>query len=119
MADNRPPWFCPCGHPWAAHDIHTPDDPRELCCVDGCDQNGCPGKAAGPYIDTTAQLTCPFCDQDIDVRMWGDGRYPNGEIRLHMDLVDAEEHITKCAEQQPPEDGVDLAHDTRTGQKGQ
>jgi hypothetical protein len=37
-------FLCRCGHAMALHDIYEPSDPRELCCVQGCDQNGCPGR---------------------------------------------------------------------------
>lgn len=41
-------FLCGCGHAWALHDIYEPSDPRELCCVDGCDQRGCPGNPPCP-----------------------------------------------------------------------
>lgn len=38
---------CPCGHSVLTHDFDEyPTDGTLLCCVDGCDQVLCPGRAA-------------------------------------------------------------------------
>jgi hypothetical protein len=33
-------WFCPsdppCPHPGLVHDIYLPEDPRPMCCMEGC-----------------------------------------------------------------------------------
>lgn len=44
---GKNPWArCPCGHMLWHHDFQErPDDGTLLCCVDGCDQVGCPGRA--------------------------------------------------------------------------
>lgn len=42
---GRNPWACcPCGHPWIRHDVdERAGDGTDRCCVEGCDQVGCPG----------------------------------------------------------------------------
>jgi hypothetical protein len=45
VTGTRSPWGrCACGHVWLIHDFdeYVGDD-TDLCCADGCDQNGCPG----------------------------------------------------------------------------
>jgi len=46
---SPPAWLerCACGHIWLRHDVaeFSGDGTAELCCVEGCDQNGCPGRA--------------------------------------------------------------------------
>jgi len=46
--DPLNPWgTCPCGHFWLQHDVDEySGDGSETCCVDGCAQTGCPGRAA-------------------------------------------------------------------------
>jgi hypothetical protein len=41
------PWdLCPCGHFWLMHDVEEyTGDGTEICCADGCDQVGCPGRS--------------------------------------------------------------------------
>lgn len=35
---------CRCGHEWLTHDIERyPGDDTDMCCVEGCEQLGCPG----------------------------------------------------------------------------
>lgn len=42
---TAPTLNCPCGHSWMAHDVDEfPGDGSETCCVEGCDQTGCPGR---------------------------------------------------------------------------
>ena len=37
--------YCACGHFWLQHDIEEyRGDGSETCCVEGCDQVGCPGR---------------------------------------------------------------------------
>jgi hypothetical protein len=37
---------CRCGHVWMVHDVEEySGDDSETCCVEGCNQNGCPGRA--------------------------------------------------------------------------
>jgi hypothetical protein len=47
MSNATNPWaLCPCGHPWLLHDIEEySGDGTETCCVEGCSQAGCPGRA--------------------------------------------------------------------------
>jgi hypothetical protein len=47
-ADPPTPWTnCPCEHPWLRHDVDEyRGDGTETCCVEGCDQTGCPGRGA-------------------------------------------------------------------------
>jgi hypothetical protein len=44
---GKNPWArCPCGHLLLHHDFNEhPDDGTLLCCLDRCDQVGCPGQA--------------------------------------------------------------------------
>lgn len=36
---------CDCGHLWDRHDVEEyRGDGTEACCVEGCDQIGCPGR---------------------------------------------------------------------------
>ena len=46
--DPYNPWvWCSCGHMWMRHDVNEySGDGTETCCVEGCDQRGCPGRAA-------------------------------------------------------------------------
>jgi hypothetical protein len=47
LADTAPtkPEICLCGHVWDAHDVYEyRGDGSEMCCVHGCEQNGCPGR---------------------------------------------------------------------------
>jgi hypothetical protein len=46
MSDPLNPWQrCACGHLWLSHDIEEySGDGSEMCCVVGCDQDGCPGR---------------------------------------------------------------------------
>jgi hypothetical protein len=48
MSDPTNPWAsCPCGHLWLCHDVNEySGDGTETCCVEGCDQTGCPGREA-------------------------------------------------------------------------
>lgn len=41
-----------CGHLWPFHDIEEYDgDGSDTCCVEGCDQSGCPGgRCAGRRV---------------------------------------------------------------------
>jgi len=78
-------WFkiCPCGHPWATHDVEEyTGDGTETCCVAGCDQQGCPGRAQAvpapggvcdhlehwpivPIVSPDGRsclIVCPVCD---------------------------------------------------------
>lgn len=46
-------WYgmCACGHPWGAHDVEEyRGDGSETCCVEGCDQAGCPGRLAADRV---------------------------------------------------------------------
>lgn len=54
MTNPTNPWLpCPCGHPWLRHDVNEySGDGTETCCVEGCSQAGCPGRAA-PLTDAT------------------------------------------------------------------
>ena len=37
--------FCACGHLWLRHDVEEyGGDGSETCCVEGCSQEGCPGR---------------------------------------------------------------------------
>lgn len=39
--------YCACGHFWLQHDIEEyRGDGSETCCVEGCNQVGCPGRMA-------------------------------------------------------------------------
>ena len=51
MGSEARPWYarCDCGHLWLHHDIDEyRGDGTETCCVEGCDQVGCPGKRQQP-----------------------------------------------------------------------
>ncbi len=54
MTDPLNPWQrCACGHLWLSHDIEEySGDGSEMCCVVGCDQDGCPGRQQ-PAIEVT------------------------------------------------------------------
>jgi hypothetical protein len=53
---NNPWAFCACGHAWINHDVdeYVGDD-SDTCCVEGCDQAGCPGKAVARTLDVAEQ----------------------------------------------------------------
>lgn len=64
-------WFdlCPCGHTWLFHDAGEADanGTDDLCCVEGCDQKACPGRANQPAPSTPEETsvnrsrTCKIC----------------------------------------------------------
>lgn len=72
------PWaVCGCGHLWLRHDVDEyPGDGSETCCVEGCDQNGCPGRSDGEVLQVDgppapawvplhpAALLLPALDED-------------------------------------------------------
>jgi hypothetical protein len=47
---------CDCGHLYLFHDIQAfPGDGSDMCCVDGCDQQTCPGNQPWPdWVDDEA-----------------------------------------------------------------
>lgn len=54
---------CACGHMWLWHDVDEyTGDGSETCCVDGCEQNGCPGRQPQePPAQTDPHADCPHC----------------------------------------------------------
>lgn len=46
---------CPCGHLWLFHDVaEYHGDGSDLCCVEGCGQDDCPGGAQSATTDDDA-----------------------------------------------------------------
>ena len=66
--DHTTPWApCACGHPWLRHDVtEYRGDGSEMCCVEGCAQNGCPGKTVSLIDDALAE-PCD-CDAHNEIR---------------------------------------------------
>lgn len=64
------PWVCPntprCEHPGLIHDIWDYDDPRPMCCADGCDcgkpTSGLPPLAIGGPEVTTPEHEAAHAD---------------------------------------------------------